>query len=122
MHKRGQSFTIVSRNLKPPRQEYYNHFSDVFAENILAEDCTYREKERNVDGDGMGLASFVIPLVISLLTLTLPFTTASTPPYILGVLDGEVVAIHKQSGEHEAFGHNKTVAMAISKAVRAAAG
>lgn len=33
---------MVSRNLKPARQEYYNHFADVFAQNILAEECTWR--------------------------------------------------------------------------------
>lgn len=33
-----------------------------------------------------------------------------------GVLDGEVVAVNMTNGEHEAFGHNKTVA--INKAVR----
>lgn len=28
-----------------------------------------------------------------------------------GVLDGEVVSLNKETGEHEAFGHNKTVAI-----------
>lgn len=122
VHKRGQSFTMISRNRRPARQEYYNHFAHVFAENLLAEDCTYREREY-VDVGGCRVRFVRDPFGHLSPDFGPPLPPLRQPPlyiYILGVLDGEVVAIHKQSGEHEAFGHNKTVA--INKAVRVYSG
>lgn len=109
IHKKDQNVKFFSRNLKDARTEYYTNFLDAFQHNILAEQCAF--------ATCLSLSLVWLPYMLScvhcacvcvlwglllLLLLTLPLS---------GVLDGEVVAVNKLTGEHESFGHNKTVAI-----------